>query len=254
VNRDIGKVKSRNILSIGIPQVSTGFDDRRMEVYSVRGLERSELGGSHGCPGRLWDRFLWQVYQNDSRYDALGGPVIKSGPKGALGSHEICPIHSAPSLGQSIVKSQSLLFGTFQNVIGQNNNNYYYYLLLLLFFQLQQPQHAGVMRIASAPDPSRPSSSTSAPRMASDPTLYRPPSAEEIRRKLHYHLASIFPEEHVLAAMRSLPEETRPQEICAAILTMFPNAWIEFSHCFCWNLCDGYKRYLKMTGHAAQLN
>jgi len=27
-------------------------------VYSVRGLERSELGGSHGCPGRLWDRIL----------------------------------------------------------------------------------------------------------------------------------------------------------------------------------------------------
>jgi len=25
---------------------------------SVRGLERSELDGSHGCPGRLWDRFL----------------------------------------------------------------------------------------------------------------------------------------------------------------------------------------------------
>jgi len=30
-------------------------------------------------------------------------PVIKIGPKGALGSHEIRPIHSAPSLGQSIV-------------------------------------------------------------------------------------------------------------------------------------------------------
>jgi len=29
-----------------------------IELYSVRGLERSELGGSHGCPGRLWDRFL----------------------------------------------------------------------------------------------------------------------------------------------------------------------------------------------------
>jgi len=28
------------------------------KLYSVRGLERSELGGSHGCPGRLWDRFL----------------------------------------------------------------------------------------------------------------------------------------------------------------------------------------------------
>jgi len=43
------------------------------EIYSVRGLERSELGGSHGCPGRLWDRFLWQVCQNDSRHDALNG-------------------------------------------------------------------------------------------------------------------------------------------------------------------------------------
>jgi len=29
-------------------------------------------------------------------------PVIKIGPKGALGRHEIHPIHSAPSLGQSI--------------------------------------------------------------------------------------------------------------------------------------------------------
>jgi len=27
-------------------------------LNSVRGLERSELGGSHGCPGRLWDQFL----------------------------------------------------------------------------------------------------------------------------------------------------------------------------------------------------
>jgi len=32
-----------------------------------------------------------------------GRPVIKIGVKGALGSHEIRPIHSAPSLGQSIV-------------------------------------------------------------------------------------------------------------------------------------------------------
>jgi len=29
-------------------------------------------------------------------------PVIKIGSKGALGIHEIRPIHSAPSLGQSI--------------------------------------------------------------------------------------------------------------------------------------------------------
>jgi len=36
---------------------------------------------------------LWTEYR----------PVIKIGPKGALGNHEIRPIHFAPSLGQSIV-------------------------------------------------------------------------------------------------------------------------------------------------------
>jgi len=35
-------------------------------------------------------------------YYRSGRLVIKIGPKGALGSHEIRPIHSAPSLGQSI--------------------------------------------------------------------------------------------------------------------------------------------------------
>jgi len=35
-------------------------------------------------------------------YYRSGRPVIKIGPKGALVSHEIRPIHSAPSLGQSI--------------------------------------------------------------------------------------------------------------------------------------------------------
>jgi len=38
------------------------------------------------------DTMLWTEYR----------PVIKIGPKGALGSHEIRLIHSAPSLGQSI--------------------------------------------------------------------------------------------------------------------------------------------------------
>jgi len=46
---------------------------------------------------------LWTEYR----------PVIKIGPKGALGSHEIRPNHSAPSLGQSIdildIKWASLL-------------------------------------------------------------------------------------------------------------------------------------------------
>jgi len=37
-------------------------------------------------------KMLWTEYR----------PVIKIGPKGALGSHKIRPIHSAPSLGQSI--------------------------------------------------------------------------------------------------------------------------------------------------------
>jgi len=35
-------------------------------------------------------------------YYRSGRPVIKIGPTGSLGSHEIRPIHSAPSLGQSI--------------------------------------------------------------------------------------------------------------------------------------------------------
>jgi len=33
---------------------------------------------------------------------SINRPVIKIGPKGTLDSHEIRPIHSAPSLGQSI--------------------------------------------------------------------------------------------------------------------------------------------------------
>jgi len=37
------------------------------------------------------------------RYYRSGRPVIKIGPKCALGSHEVRQIHSAPSLGQSIV-------------------------------------------------------------------------------------------------------------------------------------------------------
>jgi len=35
-------------------------------------------------------------------YYCSGRPVIKIGPKGTVGTHEIRPIHSAPSLGQSI--------------------------------------------------------------------------------------------------------------------------------------------------------
>lgn len=48
-----------------------------------------------------------------------------------------------------------------------------------------------------------------------------PTNFDETRRKLHYHLASIFPEEQVDTAMRYYPNETNPQKICAAILSMF---------------------------------
>jgi len=40
-------------------------------------------------------------------YYRSGRPVIKISPKGALRSHEIRPIHSAPSLGQSIGRNTS---------------------------------------------------------------------------------------------------------------------------------------------------
>jgi len=38
-------------------------------------------------------------------YYRSGRPVIKIGPEGALGSHEVRPIHSVPSHGQSINKN-----------------------------------------------------------------------------------------------------------------------------------------------------
>jgi len=70
-------------------------------LYSVGGLERSELVDLMAAQGAFgtdfYDRstktivgtMLWTEYR----------PVIKIGPKGAVGSHEIRPIHSVPSLG-----------------------------------------------------------------------------------------------------------------------------------------------------------
>ncbi|KAF2883320.1 hypothetical protein ILUMI_22822 [Ignelater luminosus] len=103
--------------------------------------------------------------------------------------------------------------------------------------------HQHVTRIASAPDSYRPwppSSHTQHRHMqrissCSDPQLnvYPPHWAqsgtgiaqnvqEDARRKLHYHLSAIFPEEQVTQAMQLYPDETNPQKICAAILAMFP--------------------------------
>jgi len=66
------------------------------------GVNWADLMAAQGAFGTdFYDRstrtvvgtMLWTEYR----------PVIKIGPKDALDSHEIRPIHTAPSLGQSIV-------------------------------------------------------------------------------------------------------------------------------------------------------
>lgn len=49
-----------------------------------------------------------------------------------------------------------------------------------------------------------------------------PDFSDSARYRLYYHLASIFPKEQVQAVMDLYPQETNPQKICAAILSMFP--------------------------------
>lgn len=83
-------------------------------------------------------------------------------------------------------------------------------------------QHTSVSRISSAPGPHTGLPRPRPPSSASDPQLTRATSDEARRRLLHYHLASIFPEEQVSAAMQLYPTETNPQKICAAILSLFP--------------------------------
>lgn len=75
----------------------------------------------------------------------------------------------------------------------------------------------------STPPPILPSSWTIPPPSSPHPSSFHPPpNFDEARQRLHYHLASIFPEEQVQAALRFYPNETNPQKICAAILSMFP--------------------------------
>lgn len=104
-----------------------------------------------------------------------------------------------------------------------------------------------VTRIASAPDSTHawqncsPPSSTSEPHLwlqhnsvatpigssagvvaATSPAPIAPNINQDHRRHLQYHLSSIFPEEQVMHVMQMYPDETNPQNICAAILNMFP--------------------------------
>jgi len=93
----------------------------------VAGLHASLWGGGYGYTlSEAWSGVNWadlmaaQGAFGTDFYDRSTGtivgtmlwteyiPVIKIGPKGALGSHEIRPIHSAPSLGQNIALNKFL--------------------------------------------------------------------------------------------------------------------------------------------------
>jgi len=66
------------------------------------GVNWEDLMAAQGAFGTdFYDRSILRPKHH--AYYRSGRPVIKISPKGALGSHEIRPIHSAPSLGQSIV-------------------------------------------------------------------------------------------------------------------------------------------------------
>lgn len=112
---------------------------------------------------------------------------------------------------------------------------------ILLFMKLQS-----LTRIASAPAPSdqwHTSNPSQAPQIVTDILtpwshsnnipLSTPPNHQKSaitnasqanRSHIQYHLSSIFPEEQVLTVMQMYPDETNPQNICAAILNMYPRA------------------------------
>lgn len=77
-------------------------------------------------------------------------------------------------------------------------------------------------RIGSAPDPSQTwqnsHSNTSQSHIGSE--VLTPYQANRLH--MQSHLSSIFPEEQVVAVMQMYPDESNPQNICAAILNMFP--------------------------------
>jgi len=66
------------------------------------GVNWADIMAAQGdCWTDFYDRSI--LRPKHRAYYRSGRPVIKIGPKGALDSHEIRPIHSATSLGQSIV-------------------------------------------------------------------------------------------------------------------------------------------------------
>lgn len=79
--------------------------------------------------------------------------------------------------------------------------------------------HAAAARVASAPDAGAgaPVGGRYSSPCASEPAL----PAWEARRRMHYHLAGIFPEAQVLEVMAAHPDETDAQKICAIILNNY---------------------------------
>jgi len=75
------------------------------QIYTLSeawsGVNWADLMAAQGAFGTdVYDRSI--LCPMHRAYYRFCRPVIKIGPKGALGSHEIRTIHSAPSLGQSI--------------------------------------------------------------------------------------------------------------------------------------------------------
>jgi len=81
------------------PRSGDGTGYSLSEAWS--GVNWADLVAAQGAFGTdFYDRSI--LRPKHRAYYLSGRPVIKIGPKGALGSHEIRPIHTAPSLGQSI--------------------------------------------------------------------------------------------------------------------------------------------------------
>jgi len=96
--------------------------DRAQHRWSIRRFIKEKYTLSEAWSGVNWaDHMAAQGAFGTNFYDRSilrpkhrayyrsGRPVIKIGPKGALGRHEIRPIYSAPSLGQSIDNTNSQL-------------------------------------------------------------------------------------------------------------------------------------------------
>jgi len=78
----------------------------------------ADLMAAQGAFGTdFFDRSILRLKHRT--YYRSGRPVIKIGPKGALGSHDIRPIHTAPSLGQSIKLNAPSHSGSAYNLTRQ---------------------------------------------------------------------------------------------------------------------------------------